>query len=78
MKKKNLTTLQLNKIAISNFKSLKGGYEETFIAMCNQDTELGDCEDTMNCETQGGYACGETIGAFCGFRTYEAESCGCY
>ncbi|EDP97333.1 hypothetical protein KAOT1_19262 [Kordia algicida OT-1] len=39
--------------------------------------QMGDCEETANCETQGGYACGETIGAFCGFRTYEGDSCSC-
>ncbi|MFK7747669.1 MAG: hypothetical protein AB8B65_04720 [Kordia sp.] len=74
MKKKHLKSLQLNKKAISNFKNLKGGYDETFIALCNE-VSGGDCEDTFDCETQGGYACGETIGAFCGFRTYEVYGC---
>lgn len=73
MKKQNLKSLQLNKKAISNLKNLTGGYDETFIALCN--SIFGDCDETADCDTQGGFACGETIGSFCSYRTYEVFGC---
>jgi len=51
MKKKNLKSLQLNKKAISNFKNLTGGYDETFITTCNGPSD-GDCQPTTDCTDQ--------------------------
>lgn len=85
--KKRKMKLALKKLQISNMQnlhSLKGGNNQTSafiycVDIClNSEGNVGLCEATGNCETQGGYICGETIGLNCGFRTYEFHNCDTY
>lgn len=76
--------LGLKRVSISNVSTIKGGSNSDLSACIYcvdtgiSSQNIGDCEETANCETQGGYVCGETIGLNCGFRTYEFHNCDTY
>ena len=71
MKKRNLK-LGLQKMNISNLQNLravKGG--QGSVQLCSET----DCGETPNCETQGGYVCGETMATDCGIDVTLGETC---